>query len=179
MASSVFTSDASVYRAGGWVSCPSASTEDAARRSPVRIGGSDPLSSVSREARFAAASPSPAPIEEAAGAAARRPSPVAFMNPGNSITVPDAWNIASPSSPAGADRRTVAVEPVASAIWEASVRCQISVYSFSWSAGTLPESSAGSWNRAPAGRMHSWASCALAVFVTYCLGPSDRNDFPK
>ena len=33
------------------------------------------------------------------------------------MTVPDAWNTASPSvGPAGADRRTVAVEPVASAI---------------------------------------------------------------
>ena len=53
------------------------------------------------------------------------------MKPGNSITVPDDWNVASPSPPADAAKRAVAVEPVASAICEASVRCQISVYSLS------------------------------------------------
>lgn len=58
-------------------------------------------------------------------------SPVTRMKPGNSITVPDDWNVASPSAPADAAKRAVAVEPVASAICEASVRCQISVYSLS------------------------------------------------
>ena len=95
------------------------------------------------------------------------------------MTVPDAWNMASPSDSVGADRRTVAVEPVASAIWQASVRCQISVYSLSWSAGTLVAISAGSRKCAPAGRIHSWASCAPAVFVAYCLGASDRILFAE
>lgn len=109
-----------------------------------------------------------------------RPSPVAFIKPGNSMTVPDAWNTASPSvGPAGADRRTVAVEPVASAIWQASVRCQISVYRRSWSPGSLEASSSGSWKREPAGRIHSWASCAPAVLVAYCLGSAERNLSPK
>ena len=108
-----------------------------------------------------------------------RPSPVAFIKPGNSMTVPDAWNMASPSDSVGEDRRTVAVEPVASAIWQASVRCQIRVYSLSWSAGTLVAISAGSRKCAPAGRIHSWASCAPAVFVAYCLGASDKYFSPK
>ncbi len=34
-----------------------------------------------------------------------RPSPVAFIKPGNSMTVPDAWNMASPSV-AGRRRQT-------------------------------------------------------------------------
>ena len=103
-----------------------------------------------------------------------RPSPVAFIKPGNLMTVPDAWNTASPSvGPAGADKRTVAVEPVASAIWQASVRCQISVYRRSWSPGSLEASSSGSWKREPAGRIHSWASCAPAVLVAYCLGSAE------
>ena len=41
-------------------------------------------------------------------------------------------------------------------------------------AGTLLAISAGSRNFAPAGLMHSWASCAPAVFVAYCFGVSDR-----
>ena len=90
------------------------------------------------------------------------------------MTVPEAWNMASPFDSVDADSRTVAVEPVASAIWQASVRCQISVYSLSWSAGTLLAISAGSRNFAPAGLMHPWAPCGAAVFVAYCFGASDR-----
>ena len=110
LASRVRTSDASVYRAGGWVSCPSACTATACSTSPVRIGGSDAFSSdsaclavrpVACDAAAALAEGSAPPAGCAAcsvlgSADARRPSPVAFMKPGNSMTVPEAWNTASP-----------------------------------------------------------------------------------
>ncbi len=153
---------------------------------PTLIGGREvldseasPLTALASVLPAAAAWSEPAPAPGAA-ALGLRPSPVAFIKPGNSMTVPDAWNTASPSvGPAGADRRTVAVEPVASAIWQASVRCQISVYRRSWSPGSLEASSSGSWKREPAGRIHSWASCAPAVLVAYCLGSAERNLSPK
>ena len=81
------------------------------------------------------------------------------------MTVPEAENSASRPSVATAPRRMVAVEPLASPIWEATVRFQISSYR----RNSSPESSLATWagvrKESPAGRMASWASCALAALL--------------
>ena len=66
------------------------------------------------------------------------------------------------------------VVPVASAICDASVRCQIKRYSDS----SWPLSSPATWLGARSGvdgRIASWASWALRVFDVYCFGCGDRN----
>ncbi len=73
---------------------------------------------------------------------------------------PDAANVASTSG-AVAAMRTDTLRPVASAIWEATVRFQMRSYR----RRSLPESSrlseSGVRNESPAGRMASCASCAF------------------
>ena len=63
--------------------------------------------------------------------------------------------------PTGAASRTVALVPVASAIWLATVRCQISSYSRNSSPLSWPAIWPGVRKVSPAGRMASWASWAF------------------
>ena len=87
--------------------------------------------------------------------------------------MPDAENSASVPSAAAAPRRTVTVVPVASAICDANVRCQIRRYSerswlFSSDANCCGERSG------VVGRIASWASWAFFTFEAYCFGCGDR-----
>ena len=100
------------------------------------------------------------------------------------MTVPDAANSASrttrawagtPSSTGtgrvtdpdgtGTPIRTEAVEPRASAIWEATVRFQTSSYSRNSSPRSSPATWAGVRKESPAGRIASWASCAFLALL--------------
>ena len=82
------------------------------------------------------------------------------------MTLPLAENSASragaPSAPADAPTsRTWALVPVASVIWEATVRFQIMSYSRNSSPDSDRDASSGVRNDSPAGRMASWASWAF------------------
>ncbi len=102
---------ASVKRGGGLVSWPSASTLERVDRV------------ADRHLR------QPAVLLAASSAAARsssRPSSYAARKPRKVMTVPEAESSTSRPSASVAPSRTVAVEPVASAICEATVRFQIS-----------------------------------------------------
>ena len=83
--------------------------------------------------------------------------------------MPDAANSQSTISPvvrsvAGAVSRTLTVTPVASAICEASVRCQISRYSASSWLFSSADSESGE-RYGVVGRIASWASCALRLLL--------------
>ena len=69
------------------------------------------------------------------------------------------------------------VVPVASAICEASVRCQISRYSDSSWLFSSPATWRGE-RSGVVGRIASWASWAFLTFESYCLGCGDRNCWP-
>ncbi len=77
------------------------------------------------------------------------------------MILPDAANSASSLADEVPVIRTLTDSPVASFIWEATVRFQISSYSRNSSPDSLVW--AGVWNRSPAGRI---ASCASWAFFT-------------
>ncbi len=81
------------------------------------------------------------------------------------MTRPLAENSASCpcATPSGtsAVRRICALVPVASFIWEATVRFQISSYRRSSSPDSSRPACSGVRNVSPEGRMASWASCAF------------------
>ncbi len=111
LSSNAFTKVASVKRGGGLVSWPSAPTDRVSTGSPAASCGS--RRSSSRASSAAARSSS-------------RPSSYAARKPRKVMTVPDADSSTSRPSSSVAASRTVAVEPEASAICEATVRFQIS-----------------------------------------------------
>ena len=75
--------------------------------------------------------------------------------------MPEADSSTARPSAAVAPIRTLAVVPRASAICEATVRCQISSYSRNSSPRSAPATWAGVRKESPAGRMASWASWAF------------------
>ena len=83
------------------------------------------------------------------------------------MTVPEAVNSAVPAI--GSGRRamvTDAVEPLASAIWEATVRFQIRSYSLkSLPRSTLCELGRACGTSSPDGRIASCASCAFLLLL--------------
>ena len=81
------------------------------------------------------------------------------------MTFPLALHSASVPSAVRAPSRIVELVPRASAIWLATVRCQISSYSRSSSPETSRASSPGVRNTSPDGRMASCASCAFFTLL--------------
>ncbi len=80
------------------------------------------------------------------------------------MVLPDAENSASrPDVGALAPRTTLRLSPLASAIWEATVRFQMRSYTLASSdlAPNAAWAADGSWNSSPAGRIASWASWAF------------------
>src|SRR5665647_800210 len=108
------------------------------------------------------------------------------MKPRKVITVPLAENSAStPEAGACADSPvgpaamvTDAVEPVASAIWEATVRFQIRSYSLKSLPRRVEASEAGVRKVSPDGRIASCASCAFLLFPLYRRGLSGTVSGP-
>ena len=99
---------ASVKRAGGCVSWPFGCTSRVSSWSPSASGGN-------RRSRSSSS---------ASGSSA--PSTYARRKPGEVMTLPDAASVSSSPAVVVARNRTDALVPVASIIWLATVRCQIS-----------------------------------------------------
>ena len=92
---------------------------------------------------------------------------------------PDARNTAcSPALDVPA-RRNVRLRPRASGIWLATVRIQISSYNDCSSRLSSPRTCSGVRNRAPAGRMASWASWAFFTLLAYVRGAGGRYAWPN
>ncbi len=99
---------ASVNRAGGAVLWPLGSSSSAVRVSPAASSGS-------RRSR-----------SSSSASGSSLPSTYARRNPGKVITLPVAANSASCPELAVPPSRTLTDCPIASDIWEATVRCQMS-----------------------------------------------------
>ena len=85
------------------------------------------------------------------------------------MVVPLAANSQSVPIGCSAPSRTDTVVPTASAICEASVRCQIMRYSdSSWPFSSA--ASASGLRSGVVGRMASWASCAFLTLLVNCRG---------
>ncbi len=106
--SSSLISEASVYRAGALVECPSASISLAASASPSATAGS-------RRSR-----------SSSSASGSSEPSTYAFRKPWKEMIFPEAVNSTVRPSDASPPTRTVTELPVASFICEATVRIQIS-----------------------------------------------------
>ncbi len=88
------------------------------------------------------------------------------------MVLPEALNSTSRPSEAAPPIFTVTLLPVASFIWEATVRFQISSYSLNWS--PVRPVSAGVRKRSPEGRIASCASCAFLTLPAYVRGWAGR-----
>ncbi len=91
------------------------------------------------------------------------------------MTVPLVVNSAAvgaalPASDTCAERVTVSVEPLASAIWLATVRFQINSYNANSPCVSFPLRELGRWNTSPAGRIASCASWAPFDLPVYTRG---------
>ena len=95
---------------------------------------------------------------------------------------PEAENVArlypDGFSPAAPVIRMLTEVPLASAIWEATVRCQISSYRRYSSASSTLWSWPGVANDSPAGRMASCASCEFLTLRVYCRGVGETYSLP-
>ena len=155
--SSVLTSDASEKRGGGCVKCCSGRTSRSARA----------CSAVSSGSRLSPSSSAPS----------SRPSAYTRRCPSKIIVRPLARNryravpaVASMSTPTWLNR--------ACAICVATVRCQIRVYSRSWSRSRAAATRSGV-RRADVGRIASWASCAFRDFVLNRRGSAREYSAPN
>ena len=152
LSSSAFTRLASVYRAGGWVTCALAVTSDRSVESPTVIGG--------RRGSFSLTGWS-------SETSSSLPSWYAWRNPRSLSTVPEALKSAALKLRPSRDGKglassvAVTVSPFASTIWLATVRFQIRSYSFNSSERSTEDSCDGVGNASPAGRTASWASWAF------------------